>query len=154
MVSDLDVTKRGIADALEAEWTEPDDAMLVECDVLAPCALGGGITHANVSALNAEIICGSANNQLADEGLDRALAERGILYAPDFIVNAGGLMHVYRELRGYSEAEALELVLGIEETMERILATSADGDITPLAAAHELAEERLALATGRIASAA
>ena len=77
--------------------------MLAECDILAPCALGGAIDAANLPRLRCEIVCGCANNQLADEGLADALAERDILYAPDFIVNAGGLIHVYREIRGYSE---------------------------------------------------
>ena len=77
-----------------------------QCDVLAPCALGGAIDAANAPRLRCEIVCGCANNQLADEGLAEALAERGILYAPDFIVNAGGLIHVYREIRGYSRGAA------------------------------------------------
>jgi leucine dehydrogenase len=145
VVSDLDPGKRAIADDLDAEWVEPDAAMLVQCDLLAPCALGGVISAANVRALRARIVCGCANNQLIDESLAEALAERGILYAPDFIVNAGGLIHVYRELRGYSEEEARELALGIEGTMEGILATAAERGITPLEAADELAEERLAL---------
>jgi leucine dehydrogenase len=145
VVSDLDPGKRAIADALDAEWVQPDAAILVQCDLLAPCALGGVISAANVGALRARIVCGCANNQLVDESLAEALAERGILYAPDFIVNAGGLIHVYRELRGYSEGEAHELALGIEGTMEGILATAAERAITPLAAADELAEERLAL---------
>jgi glutamate dehydrogenase/leucine dehydrogenase len=122
--------------------------MLSECDVLAPCALGGAISAANVEELRCEIVCGSANNQLADDALAERLAERGVLYAPDFIANAGGLMHVYMEIRGYSEGRATELALGIEGTTERILATASERAITPLAAAHELARERLAAAAG------
>ena len=88
--------------ALGARWVEPGDATLAECDVLAPCALGGAIDAANVDELRCEIVCGSANNQLADDSLAEALAERGILYAPDFIANAGGLIHVYASSSGYS----------------------------------------------------
>ena len=93
--------------------------------------------------LGCEIVCGCANNQLADEKLADALAERGILYAPDFVVNAGGLIHIYREIRGHSEPEARRLVLGIEANLDRVLAAADARAITPLRAARELAQERL-----------
>lgn len=143
LLSDIDQRKRGLAVELGATWVEPADAMLAECDVLAPCALGGAIDAPRAELLRCEIVCGSANNQLAEDGLDTVLAERGILYAPDFIVNAGGLMHVYGEIRGYTAERARELALGIEATMDRILSTAATTAITPLAAAHELALQRL-----------
>jgi len=146
VLSDIDERKRALAAELEAEWLEPDEALVAECDVLSPCALGGAIQPQNADLLRCEVVCGSANNQLAEQGLDATLAERGILYAPDFIVNAGGLMHVYGEIRGYSAERARELALGIEETMGGILETAAVRDITPLQAAHELAEERLGAA--------
>jgi glutamate dehydrogenase/leucine dehydrogenase len=120
--------------------------MLVECDVLAPCALGGAIHADNAGLLRCGIVCGSANNQLAAEPLADLLADRGILYAPDFIVNAGGLIQVYREIRGYSQEQARELVLGIEDNTKRVLATAAERAVTPLQAARELAEERLQVA--------
>jgi leucine dehydrogenase len=142
-ISDIDSTKRSLATELEAEWIDPSKEMLTECDVLAPCALGGAINAANLPWLRCEIVCGCANNQLADEGLADALAERGILYAPDFIVNAGGLIHIHREIRGYSEREARQLVLAIEATMDRVLTAAGERAITPLLAAHELARERL-----------
>ena len=128
--------------------------MLTECDLLAPCALGGAIDAANLPRLRCQIVCGCANNQLADEGLADALAERDILYAPDFIVNAGGLIHVYREIRGYSEHEARQLALGIEGNLNRILATAGERSITPLRAARELAQERLDAARREPAAAA
>ena len=71
------------------------------------------------------------------------LAEQDILYAPDFIVNAGGLIHVYKEIRGYSEEHARELALGIEDTIDDVLEAAAHRSITPLRAARELARERL-----------
>jgi leucine dehydrogenase len=92
------------------------------------------------------VICGSANNQLADEALADRLAEHGILFAPDFIANAGGLINVYREIAGYDGAQAVKLTLGIERTMRSILSAGESRGITPLAAAHELADERLAAA--------
>src|SRR5919106_11077 len=128
---------------LGGRWIDPLEAVLAECDVLAPCALGGAIDEANAKLLRCEVVCGSANNQLAADGLDGTLAKDGILYAPDFIVNAGGLIHVYKEIRGYSEEHARELALGIEDTMEDVLEASADRSVTPLRAAFALARERL-----------
>jgi leucine dehydrogenase len=145
-VADIDPAKRSCAAELGAEWVEPADAIAAECDVLAPCALGGVIDTATLPLLRCAVVCGSANNQLADEGLDRALADQGILFAPDFIVNAGGLIHVYMEIRGYSERAAAELVVGIETTMNRVLETADERRVTALAAALALAEERLSAA--------
>jgi leucine dehydrogenase len=142
-VSDIDRAKRSLATELDAEWLEPSEEMLAECDILAPCALGGAIDAANLPGLSCEIVCGCANNQLADEDLAEALAERGILCAPDFIVNAGGLIHIYREIRGYSQQEARELVLAIELNLNRVLMAAGERGITPSRAARELAQERL-----------
>jgi leucine dehydrogenase len=148
-VSDVDGSKQAIARELEARWVPASDAMTAECEVLSPCALGGAIDRSNVERLRCRIVCGSANNQLASESLGDDLEAAGILYAPDFIANAGGLISVYREIRGYGPGHALELVLGIEGTMGRILSAAKERRITPLAAARELATERLAAASGR-----
>jgi leucine dehydrogenase len=145
-VADLDPRKRELAARLDARWVACEDAIGVECDVLAPCALGGVIDRANVDALGAEIVCGAANNQLADEGLAAELADRGVLYAPDFIANAGGLMNVYTELHGYDADWTREHSMEIELTMGRILTVAAERGITPLAAAREIAVERLGAA--------
>jgi leucine dehydrogenase len=141
--ADVVPAKRAVAKSLGIEWMEPSEAMLAECDLLAPCALGGAVNEANVERLRCRVLCGSANNQLASEDLAERLAERRILYAPDYIANSGGLIHVYMEIRGYDEAEATELVLGIERTMERIVAAAEAREITPLRAAGEIARERL-----------
>jgi leucine dehydrogenase len=143
LLSDIDDRKRELAAELGGRWMDPLRAMVAECDVLAPCALGGAIDEANAKLLRCEVVCGCANNQLASDGLDGTLAERDILYAPDFIVNAGGLIHVYKEIRGYSEEHARELALGIEDTMEDVLEAAAVRSITPLRAAFALARERL-----------
>ena len=143
VVSDIDPRKRALAAELGAEWVEPADEMTVACDILAPCALGGAIDADNLKRLRCGIVCGCANNQLTDEGLAETLAERGILYAPDFVVNAGGLIHVFREIRGYSEEEARRLVLGIEGNLSRVLAAAGERSVTPLEAARDLARERL-----------
>src|SRR5918994_1676599 len=80
-----------------------DTATLVrqELDVYAPCALGGALDDETVEVLTASVVCGGANNQLAHPGVEKLLADRGILYAPDFVVNAGGVIQVADELRGY-----------------------------------------------------
>ena len=146
LVSDIDPGKRALAEVLGATWRDPVDATLAECDVLAPCALGGAIDVTNARELRCEIVCGSANNQLADDALAGVLAERGVLYAPDFVANAGGLIHVFMELEGYSEERAVELALGIGETVARILGFARERGVTPLTAARELAGERLGAA--------
>jgi leucine dehydrogenase len=151
VVSDIRPQRQALADELDAEWVDASEAMLSECDILAPCALGGAIDAGNVDELRSRVVCGSANNQLADEALAERLADRHILYAPDFIANAGGLMHVYMEIKGYSEDHATDLVLGIEDTLERILDVAEGRCITPLDAAREHARERLDAAVGTAA---
>jgi leucine dehydrogenase len=143
IVSDIAPGKRELATALGAAWVDPVEATVAECDVLAPCALGGAISADSVARIRASIVCGSANNQLADESLAARLADRGVLYAPDFIANAGGLISVYRDLKGYSRERALELAEGIEVTLARVFELADARGTTPLAAARELARERL-----------
>ena len=115
LVADVDPRKRPAAEALGARWVEPQLAIRAGADVLAPCALGGTITAESVSKLHCDVVCGAANNQLAHDGLAHELAERDILYGPDFIANAGGLMNVYREIRGYDEETALRSARGIRD---------------------------------------
>jgi leucine dehydrogenase len=143
VVSDLDPDKRAIAERLGARWVDPENELLVDCDILAPCALGGAIDREVAPLLRCAVICGAANNQLVDDSLAELLAGRGILYAPDHVVNAGGLIHVYREIRGYSEEEATELVLAIESNLDRLLEIARERSITPLAASQRLAQARL-----------
>jgi leucine dehydrogenase len=152
VLSDVDPEKRALAAELGAKWIKPGEGMLTPCDVLAPCALGGAIDQANVGSLRCAVLCGSANNVLADELLDRELAARGIVYAPDFVANAGGLISVYRELHGLDAAEVARLVEGIEEAIDRVLDASRERSITPLRAAHQLAHERLESARAPIAA--
>jgi leucine dehydrogenase len=142
-VSDIDTRKRGLADELGATWLDPASELVAECDVLAPCALGGAIDADSARLLRCAIVCGCANNQLADDSLAETLAEQGVLYAPDFVVNAGGLIHVYGEIRGYSADDARRLALGIERNLGSVLAAARERSITPLEAALQIARERL-----------
>jgi leucine dehydrogenase len=150
ILADIDPAKRGLASQLpNAGWALPDQAVLAEVDVLSPCALGGVLDERAVEALRCQIVCGAANNQLARDSLADRLAARGVLYAPDFIANAGGLMNVAIELEpgGYDAGRARRRAAGIEEAMAGVLVRAREQGTTPLAAAVELARRRLAGAT-------
>ena len=114
LATDVDPAKREAAEAVGARWVEPGGAEELDCDVLAPCALGGAIHEGNANALRTGIVCGAANNVLADDSLAARLDARGILYAPDFIANAGGLMGVAAEHHASSPAQVSAAVDGIE----------------------------------------
>lgn len=148
LLADIDPAKRVLADRLGARWSDPSAALLAHVDVVAPCALGGAIDEVIVGRLRARVVCGAANNQLAHDGLADDLAARGILYAPDFIVNAGGLINISVELHpgGYRPDEARRRVAGIERTMNEILDEAESGGTTPLAAADRHARRRLVAA--------
>ncbi len=115
----------------------------VDCDVYSPCALGAGLNETTIPELNCQAIVGCANNQLATDADAGRIADRGILYAPDFVVNAGGLINVYDELQGYSKTRALHRVDQIFEATQRILETAEEHDINPNEAAMRVAEERM-----------
>jgi len=148
LVADIDQSKRELAKQLGARWTDTSAALLADVDVVAPCALGGAIDEYSVGRLRCEIVCGAANNQLAHEGLGEDLAAHDILYAPDFIANAGGLMNVGAEVEqdGHDPKRVRQRVLGIEETMREIFEAAEQTGRTPLQAAYERARRRLASA--------
>ena len=150
LLADIDPAKRELAARLGARWTDPSAGMLADVDVVAPCALGGAIDEVNVGRLRAQVVCGAANNQLAHDGLADDLAARGILYAPDYIVNAGGIVNISVEFDpgGYDPGEARRRVDGIERTMSEILDEARATGGTPLAAADRLARRRLVAGAG------
>ena len=149
-ISDIDPAKRELAERLGARWIEPADAITAECELLAPCALGGTIDAENVERLRCEIVCGAANNVLASGSLADRLAEREILYAPDFIANAGGLINVYGELHSLGRERLDSLVDGIGEALRRVFEAGEARSVTPLEAARALAEERLETARAAV----
>ncbi len=118
-------------------------------DVYAPCALGGALTDEVVEALSAKVVCGGANNQLAHPGIEKALEERGILYAPDFCVNAGGLIQVVDELEGFSFERAKQRADGIFDTTLAVFERAAADGVPPAIAADRVAEARMR-AVGRL----
>ncbi|MCW2536582.1 MAG: vdh [Modestobacter sp.] len=120
-------------------------------DVYAPCALGGALDDDTVAALPAEIVCGGANNQLAHEGTAAMLAERGILYAPDYLVNAGGVIQVEDERHGFSFARAEAKTTMIFDVALRVFAAADAEGVSPAVAADRLAEERMS-SVGRLST--
>src|SRR5690554_1426383 len=124
---------------------EGDAIYDIDVDVYAPCALGGVLNDDTIPRLKCKIIAGAANNQLADENKHgEMLLDRGILCAPDFLINAGGLINVYREVKGISQERAMELTSNIYNTTLDIFSRAKADNITPYNAALVLAEKRVA----------
>ena len=115
-----------------------------QLDVYSPCALGGAIDDDVVEALSAKVICGGANNQLAHPGVEKMLADLGIVYAPDYLVNAGGVIQVADELHGFSFERAKARAEQILGTTRQILAMADADGVPPAVAADRLAERRIA----------
>ncbi len=149
IVADIDPAKRALADELGARWMDADGALRARTDVLAPCALGAVLDEETVPELQAPIVAGAANNQLADDRIADLLAAREILWAPDFVVNAGGLINIAVELEGYDGAVARRRVRAIGDTLRRLFDDADAIGATPLTAAMELARRRLAAAGPR-----
>lgn len=115
----------------------------LETDIYSPCALGAGLNEATIAELSCQAVVGCANNQLAVEEDAQRIADRGILYAPDFVVNAGGLINVYDELHGYSRTRALHRVDSIYDATMAILDAAEEHGINPNQAAEKIAEDRI-----------
>lgn len=129
-----------------AEIFSGDDVYSAEVDIYAPCALGGTINQRTLENLKAVIIAGAANNQLADEHIQgHTLLEKGIVYAPDFLINAGGIINVYAELEGYGRKEIMQKTENIYNTTLEILSTAEAKGIPTQVAAMDVARERIQL---------
>jgi valine dehydrogenase (NAD+) len=124
----------------------PDTDALIraDLDVYAPCALGGALDDATVAALTAKIVCGGANNQLAHPGIEKTLQDRGVLYAPDYLVNAGGVIQVADEIQGFVFDRAKARAGRIYDMTRRVFAIAAEEGVPPAVAADRLAEQRMA----------
>ncbi|KQX62081.1 Glu/Leu/Phe/Val dehydrogenase dimerization domain-containing protein [Angustibacter sp. Root456] len=121
-----------------------DELVGSDLDVYAPCALGGALTPDVVATLKAEIVCGAANNQLAEPQVADQLRERGITYAPDYLVNSGGVIQVADELHGFDFERARERTLKIFDATASVLAEADAEGVSPSVAADRLAERRIA----------
>ncbi|MCI2420114.1 Glu/Leu/Phe/Val dehydrogenase family protein [Saccharopolyspora sp. K220] len=144
VVSDIAAAKASLADELGARFLPPREALVSEVDVLVPAALGGVLNRELVPRLRCAAIAGPANNQLAEREVAELLQERSILWAPDYVVNAGGVIHaIARELLGEDLAKATARVESIEQTLQDIFATAQETGTTPSAAADDLARRRV-----------
>ncbi len=128
----------------------PNDIYGLEADIFAPCALGGGINDTTLRQLKVEIVAGGANNQLAEERHGDQLEERGITYAPDYVINGGGLINVNAELAGWPSEQAHRKAGEIYQTILNVLTIARDEHIPSYKAADRLAERRLADAAARM----
>jgi leucine dehydrogenase len=146
LIADVDPRKRELAERLGARWSDPGSALTADVDIVAPCALGGVLNHDTVPELRCRAIAGAANNQLAADELADALAARGILWAPDFVCNAGGIINIAVELEpeGYAPDRAESRVRAIADTLNQIFDAAESTGVTPLRAALELGQRRLA----------
>lgn len=150
-IADID---RGRVEWMAANYplrvAHPEDIARLPVDVYCPCALGGVLNDASIPELKCKIVCGSANNQLAEERHGDRLAQRGILYAPDYIVNAGGALWSVDSLdpSGFNRQRALETVARIYETTARLIDLAREQSISTARAADVLAEQRIAAARG------
>jgi leucine dehydrogenase len=126
-----------------AEAVGLDEIYDVNADVYSPCALGGTINEQTLPRLKAKIICGAANNQLANNAIGDEVVKRGILYAPDYAVNAGGVMNVALELDGYNRERAMRMMRTIYHNLARIYEIAERDAIPTYKAADRLAEERI-----------
>lgn len=127
------------------EVVEGDKLFSLDMDIYAPCALGATVNDTTLAQLKASIICGAANNQLADESKHgKIVMEKGILYAPDYVVNAGGLINVYSEVAGFGTDYAMKQAENIFATTAGILALAKKENIPTYLAANKVAEKRLA----------
>ena len=141
-----DTTEKALASAptgVNCEIVGIDEIFDVECDIFAPCALGGTLNQGTIQRLRCSAVVGSANNALATAEDDHRLAERNIVYAPDFVVNAGALLNVAEELKGYDADRAKDAIDGIYSTLTAVLGKAAQDNTTPHAAAIEIAEKRI-----------
>ena len=144
IVCDLheEVVERAVRE-FGAKPVEPDEILSIPCDVLAPCALGAVVNDESLPRFRCSIIAGSANNVLLEARHGEALAERGILYAPDYVINAGGLINVADELEGYNKTRATKRVARIYDSMKKIIAISKRDGVPTNVAADTLALERI-----------
>jgi leucine dehydrogenase len=143
-VSDIDPERPArLAAELGVGTAGGDEILELECDVLAPCALGEVLNAQTVPRLRCRVIAGAANNQLATLEDGDALAARGVVYAPDYVVNAGGIINIAEEFTGYDRARAEARTRAIEETTTRIFALARERGLSPARAAELYARERI-----------
>lgn len=137
-------TLERIAKEYGAKVVAPEDIYDIDMDIYAPCALGATVNDETLAKLKCSIIAGAANNQLKDEIVHgKAVLERGMLYAPDFVINAGGVINCYSEVKGYDQDWGMIKAEEIFDTTTSILKRSADDKVSTAIIANKIAEERI-----------
>jgi leucine dehydrogenase len=144
-VSDIDEDRlRQVAKKYGAEAVEHNSIFDLDVDIYAPCALGATVNTNTISRLKCTIIAGSANSQLEDETLHgRMLLDKGILYAPDYLINAGGLINMYSEIAGFNKKRTMQLTENIYDAVRNVLKLSKAENIATIEAANKIAEKRI-----------
>lgn len=143
-VTDLNAERVQQCVDMGAEALTGDDIYSVDAKVYVPCALGATVNEKTIPQFKFDIVAGSANNQLATDECGDELQKKGILYAPDYAINAGGLMNVYVELQGYDQERAYRMVSGVYDIIENIYKVADRDGIPTYKAADRMAEERIA----------
>lgn len=133
-----------VVNDMGATPVDPDEIYSVDCDIFAPCAMGAIINDFTVDKLRCKIVAGSANNQLADDKHGKMLRDRGILYIPDFVINSGGVINVYEEIKGYDKERAMMRASAIYDAVKKVIGISKRDDIPTSEAAERMAKERIA----------
>jgi leucine dehydrogenase len=133
-----------------ARAVAPDEIYGVQADIFAPCALGAIINDRTIPQLKCEIVSGAANNVLHEARHGSVLEEKGILYAPDYVANAGGVINVYSELAGWSSARAFRKADEIYDTILKVFAIAKSDRVPTYEAADRLAEQRIAAVAGMV----
>jgi len=144
-LSRLAVSLQHAADALGIKLVNPADIYDVPADIFAPCALGAVVNDQTLARMKFKIIAGAANNQLAENRHGLELHERNILYAPDYVINAGGMINVFVELEGYDRERALRMSRGIFYNLRKVFQIARREGIPTNEAADHLVEERIAM---------
>jgi leucine dehydrogenase len=145
-VSDInDDRARQVSKKYGAEAVSNNSIFDISADIYSPCALGATVNTQTINKMHCAIIAGSANNQLQDEGVHgKMLLEKGILFAPDYVINAGGIINCYSELMGFSKKRTLQLTENIYEATRNVLKLSKAENISTIDAANKIAEKRIA----------
>lgn len=149
IVTDInpDVLKQAQND-FGAVVVKPDQIHAVTADIFAPCALGGAVSNSTLPAIRASIIAGAANNQLATSDMAEACRQRGVLYAPDYVINAGGIINVAAEVSGnYDKVWVQEKLEGLENTLKTIFERAAEQGVATTVIADAMARERLGVSS-------
>jgi Glutamate dehydrogenase/leucine dehydrogenase len=144
VIADIDAQRRdALADEIGARTATIADIAGIKADIFAPCALGGALSMASVTALKASLVCGAANNQLATPEVAALLQERGIVCAPDYVANAGGIINVSAEYLGESTDQVRERVMKIGPRTSAVLTRAAQEGLPPSVVANRMAEAML-----------